>query len=101
MAETNQWICPTCSTKIFNLDKCWNCHTYRPGVQPPATEALKAEDAEELSTALLLDGSEPSDPSTQDIKSMLIRYQDGYRVAKVIQGFGEGCKVLGIVLGVL
>ena len=61
---------------------CWNCHTYRPGVQPPATEALKAEDAEELSTGLLLDGSEPSAPSTQDVKSMQFGTKMGTELAK-------------------
>ena len=34
-----------------------------------------------------------------DNESMLMRYQDGYGVAKLINGFGQACKVVGISLG--
>ncbi len=40
-----------------------------------------------------------NEPTQQENESILTRYQDGYRAAKLINGFGQACKVVGLSLG--
>ena len=97
MEQNKKWVCSICTTQLSShFDVCWNCGCDRTGKRPSKNE-LPNEDTV-LPSDIPFDDSAPS---PQANKNMLIRYQDGYRVAKVIQGFGEACKVLGIVIGVL
>jgi hypothetical protein len=90
----NQWICPSCRESIDgDFDVCWRCQLERPRV-PSATGAQEAE-ADTQPAASLFDAPEPP----QENENILTRYQDGYRVAKVINGFGETCKAVGMSLG--
>ena len=97
MEQNKKWVCSICTTQLAShFDVCWNCGSDRTGKQPSKKESSNEDTV--LPSDIPFDDSAPS---PQESKNMLIRYQDGYRVAKVIQGFGEGCKVLGIVLGLL
>src|SRR5260370_30990662 len=93
--RTNQWVCPSCGTSVDgDFDVCWKCQADRASV-PPATRGIEAEaDAQPIAT--LFDASELP---LQENGSILVRYQDGYRVAKLINGFGQACKVVSIGLG--
>jgi hypothetical protein len=91
----NPWVCPSCGTSVDgDFDVCWKCQADRAGVQP-ATGVPEAE-AEAQPAAALFDSSELP---LQETETILMRYQDGYRVARVINGFGQTCKVVGISLG--
>ena len=68
--------CPNCNARNeSNLRFCVECGT------PLAT---------------LFDAS---GPRPHENASMLKRYQDGYRVAKLVNAFGQTCKTVGLVLG--
>ena len=95
MDRTNQWVCPSCETSVDgDFDVCWKCQADRAGV-PTAIGTLEAvADAQPAATPF-----DASELPPQENESILIRYQDGYRVAKLINGFGQTCKVVGISLG--
>ena len=94
--QTNiPWVCPSCGTSVDgDFDVCWKCQAARAGVRT-ATGAPEAE----TETPPAQEEAEAETPPPQANETILVRYQDGYRVAKLINGFGQTCKVAGIGLG--
>jgi hypothetical protein len=102
MAKTKEWVCPTCGTSVDgDIGVCWKCRqagrpdSVRADIPSASGDLVEAE-ADEQRTSTLFDASELP---PQENASILRRYQDGYRVAKLINGFGHTCKVVGIILG--
>jgi len=83
------WKCPKCKEESEdNFDSCWSCGTARDGA-PAAEPFTKVSPVpSSVSSASKIGGS-----------SVMSRYTDAYRVARVVTAFGATVKIIAFIIG--
>ena len=119
------WECINCGETVEdNFEVCWNCQAEKGSVSPkgsfapPKSQPLIEKPAPKLQQQRMKGLSNLSDDdivgepgasgisspqrsaqSTNQISTLIKRYQDAYVVARVTNGFGRMIKAIGIIIG--
>ncbi len=88
------WTCSKCGEESEDdFDVCWNCQTSKDAPLSANTVALGEQKIKARKPAPPIESSEAA--------SLMTRYRDGYLKARVMNGWGQVIKGLGVMVAIL